>query len=1430
MSTDTPQAATPPPGPPLLAPARPVRTVLSLLSPLLAIVALTLALVLGAAAGVRWLLATEAGSAWLLRHLPGVELQGFEGALAGPSWRAERLRLRWAGGTQGLLIEGLSAEGLQWRWRPHADAWLGLHAASLAARSVSVQTGPPGPRPVVMPAALRPPLALRIDAVKVEQLVFDDTAPLRALHLAGLSLDPREGARHQLAGFELQGQGVLVAGAATLANAAPFAVTAQATLRPALDGDAPAWAAVARAQGPLADIDLQATLRGRPRGPQAAPMLDLRAGLRPLQAWVLGSLQLRTEALDLAALSPLAPLTRLGGQATLQGGSQGSPLRAEVRLTNGLPGRWNEGRLPLQSLQLDLGGQRQQPDRVELSRFELVLADAAGGAGRWSGNGEWQGHTLALETRIEQLKPQRLDGRAAAMTLTGPVALSLRGLPSPDWQATTAAPPPQVRWKLALQGLIDGTPRPVQLQLEGSADDNRFELARATAQSGEAVAELTAHLSRAGRGEWALATAGQVTDFDPLPWWPGEAGGAWRKGPHRLSGDWKLELRLPGNANRLPLVELAQRLAGNGALHVRRSVLAGVPLAADLTLDYKPAAAPMPATLAAELQLGGNRLRLEGRGDPAGSGGGDRWRLELDAATLATLAPLAQLHPALAEWAPRRGSAAATLAADGRWPAMRTEGSARLTQLQAGALRVARGTADWGLDTGGAQPLAMKLDLADIAYGGRRADHLRADLRGTLAEHQIDISGAAPLVPPAAVERVLGIRVQSGTRAQMQAQGRWLPDPAAPGGGRAGGVAGGTGDGGRWDARIQRLIVGSWDGGSDTAPPASGWMEARDLRAEFQFAADGRLLALRAEPGRVQLADAIALRWDDVDVDLRGEQPRLRLRADVESFPLAPLLARLQPGFGWEGDLRLGARIDVRAAEKMDAELVFERLDGDLHVKGSEGTQLLGLSEFRLAVSAHEGQWVFTPLFHGRSLGQLAGQLQVQSTAGRRWPHRDDVVSGQVVARVADIGIWGAWVPPGWRLNGSIATTATVSGPFGKPLLDGVLAGNGLGVRNPLQGVNVRDGQVLIRLAGDVANIERFTLRGGDGSATVSGSAQLAGQPSARLQLRADHFRLLGRVDRMVTASGNAELLLGSDRTQLDGKFVIDEGLFDASRTNAPTLDDDVTLRRNGDGLEARAETTAAAPQRPFVMALGIDLGEKVRIRGRGLETGLRGQLRLGAPAGKLAITGTINTDGGTYAAYGQQLEIERGIVAFSGPPDNPRLDVLALRPNIDQRVGVAITGNLLTPRVRLFSEPEMSDSEKLSWLVLGRAPDGLGRTDTALLQRAAVALLAGEGQAPTDALMKSLGIDEISLRQSEGDVRQTVVTIGKQLSRRWYLGYERGVNATTGTWQLIYRIVQRFTLRAQSGLDSAIDVIWTWRMQETPADAGTRKVTVVPR
>ena len=160
--------------------------------------------------------------------------------------------------------------------------------------------------------------------------------------------------------------------------------------------------------------------------------------------------------------------------------------------------------------------------------------------------------------------------------------------------------------------------------------------------------------------------------------------------------------------------------------------------------------------------------------------------------------------------------------------------------------------------------------------------------------------------------------------------------------------------------------------------------------------------------------------------------------------------------------------------------------------------------------------------------------------------------------------------------------------------------------------------------------------------------------------------------------------------------------------------------------------------------------------------------------------------------------------------------------------MGVAITGTALAPHVRLMSDPEMSDSDKLSWLMLGRAPETVGGADTALLQQAAMALLAGEGEAPSDQVLKRLGLTDFSVGQKTDadNTKQTVVSLGRQISKRVYVGYERSVTATTGNWQLIYRIAQRLTLRAQAGVDTAtstttttntnqswsLDAIYTWK------------------
>ena len=621
---------------------------------------------------------------------------------------------------------------------------------------------------------------------------------------------------------------------------------------------------------------------------------------------------------------------------------------------------------------------------------------------------------------------------------------------------------------------------------------------------------------------------------------------------------------------------------------------------------------------------------------------------------------------------------------------------------------------------------------------------------------------------------------------------------------------------GGWRGSVHELVARS------SGAPARTWLHAGEIRAAVSWA--GGAPRVQVEPG---VADALGatLRWSRIEWQ-GAPNARLDVHATIDPMPVAPLLRAAQPDFGWGGDLALGARIDVHSAPGVVVDVVVERAGGDLTVTDELSTTALGFTDLRLGIAARDGIWNFTAGVAGTAFGVASAAVVARTGSSAAWPDAATPIEGVLELRVARLGAWGTWLPTGWRLDGELHASAQIGGRFGAPSYTGHIEGSRIAARNFLQGVNVSDGSVAIALEGNTARIEHFTAKGGDGTVRLEGSATFGAAPVAELTLVAERFRMLGRVDRRIVASGRAALRLDATTIALDGAFKVDEGLIDFTRSDAPTLGDDVEVVRrpraqakdgnpaaSGSGDTPTAAAPAVAPaERKVALDLRVDMGEHLRVRGRGLDAGLRGELHLTSPGGRLAVAGTLRTSKGTYQAYGQKLAIDRGVLTFSGPVENPRLDIEASRPDLDVRVGVLVTGTALAPRIRLFSDPEMSDLDKLSWLVLGRASDTTNGADTALLQRAALALLSGEGPGVTDRLIHSIGLDEIGVRQGEGEVKDTIVSLGKQISKHWYVGYERGLNATTGSWQLVYRIARRLTVRAQAGGDNAIDLNWTLR------------------
>ena len=98
----------------------------------------------------------------------------------------------------------------------------------------------------------------------------------------------------------------------------------------------------------------------------------------------------------------------------------------------------------------------------------------------------------------------------------------------------------------------------------------------------------------------------------------------------------------------------------------------------------------------------------------------------------------------------------------------------------------------------------------------------------------------------------------------------------------------------------------------------------------------------------------------------------------------------------------------------------------------------------------------------------------------------------------------------------------------------------------------------------------------------------------------------------------------------------------------------------------------------------------------------------------------------------------------------------------------------------------------------------------------AAISLLGRSGQGLSGGLASALGLDELSIGaaavRADGSASGATVTLGKRISRDFYVASERSLAGTLGTISIFYDLSRRFTLRASTGEQSAIDLIFTVR------------------
>ena len=646
-------------------------------------------------------------------------------------------------------------------------------------------------------------------------------------------------------------------------------------------------------------------------------------------------------------------------------------------------------------------------------------------------------------------------------------------------------------------------------------------------------------------------------------------------------------------------------------------------------------------------------------------------------------------------------------------------------------------------------------------------------------------------------------------------------------------------------AEDQNLAVRINGGFRESLQKWQGWRDARWTGKLAELSGNGQFtfglknsVPLELAADHLSLGTAsIAMAGGSININRIVWTPQTwNTKGDFSRIGLRPR-ASLTEGDGegeQEGEgqqmLRLGGEWDIASAAQLQGTLRVARESGDWVFPGDPPFPL-GLQTLEMSIHAGEGRVMGELKAQGTRLGLASASFAIPVTrsdeSALNWTVAPAApLAGSVSVDMQDISWGGAAFGSdnNLRTAGKLALQSDLMGTLDKPRLKGRVRGDDLTVALLDQGIWLEHGTLAAHFDEEAVHMEvldfsaphqaipkdpllkNLKLAAGPGKLRASGVMDLAGE-RGNLEVTASLLPLAQRPDRWIIASGNGRATLENNMLTLRGTLAADAGLLAQPTAGRPHLPDDVVVvGKDIDG--------AAQPERRLRINVeaGLNLGERFYIRASGLQGRLDGELQLrGEPGRPLRAMGTIAARDTKFEAYGQNLVVERGMVNFQGPIDDPALNILALRKGLAVEAGVEVTGTVRQPKVRLVSTPDLPDLEKLSWIALGRAPGG--KADASLLISAAGSILGGQAGGVMEKISRTIGVDELSIRQSGIDpLMGQVGVVGKRLSDRAYITYEQGLTAVAGITKLTYNLTPKITVVTRAGLDNAIDVFYTLR------------------
>ncbi len=455
-----------------------------------------------------------------------------------------------------------------------------------------------------------------------------------------------------------------------------------------------------------------------------------------------------------------------------------------------------------------------------------------------------------------------------------------------------------------------------------------------------------------------------------------------------------------------------------------------------------------------------------------------------------------------------------------------------------------------------------------------------------------------------------------------------------------------------------------------------------------------------------------------------------------------------------------------------------------------------------LSVNLNQGANGLVIDAHLQQEGMRVIGLEVRLPADRAAP-----LAGDIELEQLQLATLRPFLPQLSRLEGELNGALRLEGTLAEPGIWGELRWSGGAVQANANPTELREVDLAISLLGDRAEIVGTGVLGG-GELEISGNASLRPELELTLALRGDNNRLLYPPSTQMMVSPDLRLSASSGRVVVGGDVLVTSGVLAYEQLPAGS----VSL--SPDVVEVDYAGNVVKPESAlnFDAEIRVRISDRFRVQGRDLNVTVGGDLSLQQVSGQpLQLFGNLNIVGGEFRAYGQRLLVRQGRVSFTGLPENPDLNLRAEReiPAEDVRAGVLVSGTLEEPQITLYSDPAMSQTETLSYLVRGRGMDsGAGADGTAM------ALSVGTGLVNQSAIVTELnrlpGLRNVEFG-AEGSEDETAATVSGYIGERIYLSYGVGLYEPVNVLTARLYLQARFWLEVVSRLESSVDLYYSF-------------------